>query len=144
LKESYWRVPAAAGVESNIVDFARWLQASVGARPDVLPESVLRISQSPRVNTSRIYGGDLRQANSDAKYGLGWRSFNYEGRRLVGHSGAVDGYRATLIFDPTTRTGVVAMWNSNWGKPFRIPFAVLDSYNQRVDSRWLELDNKSR
>jgi beta-lactamase class C len=27
LKENYWRVPAAAGVDSNIVDFARWLQA---------------------------------------------------------------------------------------------------------------------
>ncbi|MFM2021047.1 MAG: hypothetical protein RJB02_755, partial [Pseudomonadota bacterium] len=25
LKENYWRVPAAAGVDSNIVDFARWL-----------------------------------------------------------------------------------------------------------------------
>jgi beta-lactamase class C len=63
---------------------------------------------------------------------------------LIGHSGAVDGYRATLIFDPATRTGVVAMWNSNWGTPFRIPFAVLDSYNLRTDSRWLELDTKTQ
>lgn len=144
LKESYWRVPAAAGVESNIVDFAKWLQATMGERPDVLPQSTLRIAQSPRVNTARIYGGELRQANSNAKYGLGWRSFDYDGHRLIGHSGAVDGYRATLIFDPATRTGVVAMWNSNWGTPFRIPFAVFDSYHQRVDSRWLELDSKTR
>ena len=144
LKESYWRVPAAAGVESNIVDFAKWLQATMGERPDVLPQSTLRIAQSPRVNTARIYGGELRQANSNAKYGLGWRSFDYDGHRLIGHSGAVDGYRATLIFDPATRTGVVAMWNSNWGTPFRIPFAVFDSYHQLVDSRWLELDSKTR
>ncbi|MFN3620540.1 serine hydrolase domain-containing protein [Sphingorhabdus sp.] len=144
LKESYWRVPAAAGVESNIVDFARWMQATMGQRPDVLPESALRIAQSPRVNTARIYGGELRQANSEARYGLGWRSFKYEGNLLLGHSGAVDGYRATMIFDPATRTGVVAMWNSNWGTPFRIPFAVFDSYHQRVDSRWLELDKQTR
>ena len=144
LNRSYWRVPAAAGAESNIVDFSRWLQAAMGERPDVLPESVLRIAQSPRVNTAPIYGGALRQANSKAKYGLGWRSFDYDGHRLFGHSGAVDGYRATLIFDPATRTGVVAMWNSNWGTPFRIPFAVLDSYNQRTDSRWLELDTKTQ
>ena len=72
------------------------------------------------------------------------RSFDYDGHRLFGHSGAVDGYRATLIFDPATRTGVVAMWNSNWGTPFRIPFPVLDSYNQRTDSRWLELDTKTQ
>ena len=141
LKESYWRVPAAAGVESNIVDFSRWLQATMGERPEVLPASTLRLAQAPRVNTAPIYGGELRQANSDAHYGLGWRSFTYDGRQFIGHSGAVDGYRATLIFEPATRTGVVAMWNSNWGTPFRIPFAVFDSYHQRTDSRWLELDN---
>ncbi len=139
VKETYWRVPAAAGVESNIVDFARWMQATMGNRPDVLSESTLRIAQSPRVNTAPIYGGELRQANSEAHYGLGWRSFKYGGNVLIGHSGAVDGYRATLIFDPAARVGVVAMWNSNWGTPFRIPFAVFDSYHQRTDSRWLEL-----
>ena len=140
VKETYWRVPAAAGVESNIVDFARWMQATMGDRPDVLPESTLRIAQSPRVNTAPIYGGELRQANSEAHYGLGWRSFKYEGNILLGHSGAVDGYRATMIFDPAARVGVVAMWNSNWGTPFRIPFAVFDSYHKRTESRWLELD----
>lgn len=141
LKETYWRVPAAAGVESNIVDFARWMEAAMGERPDVLPPSILRLAQMPRVATARLYGGALRQANSDAHYGLGWRSFKYGEHTLVGHSGAVDGYRTTLIFEPATRTGVVAMWNSNWGTPFRIPFAVFDAYDKRTDSRWLELSD---
>jgi beta-lactamase class C len=113
----------------------------MGERPDVLPASTLRLAQAPRVNTAPIYGGELRQANSDAHYGLGWRTFTYDGRQFIGHSGAVDGYRATLIFEPATRTGVVAMWNSNWGTPFRIPFAVFDSYHQRTESRWLELND---
>ena len=138
LKEAYWGVPAAAGAESNIVDFARWLQASMGERPDVLSESELRLAQAPLVNTPRLYGGALRQANSNAGYGLGWRSFNYAGHRLIGHSGAVDGYRATMIFDPGTHNGVVAMWNSNWGAPFRIPFAIFDRFDNRVDSPWLD------
>ena len=139
LKEAYWRVPAAAGVNSNIVDFARWMQASVGERPDVLAADVLQIAQAPRVGTQRLYSGALAQAITDSKYGLGWRSFTYAGHRLVGHSGAVDGYRATMIFEPATKTGVVAMWNSNWGVPFRIPFAVLDSYHNRADSNWFDL-----
>lgn len=141
LKESYWRVPAAAGVNSNIVDFARWMQATMGGRSDVLPLSVLRVAQMPRVNTPRSYGGELARANSDGAYGLGWRSFTYEGRRLIGHSGGVDGYRATMIFDPATRTGIVAMWNSNWGRPFRIPFAVFDSYHKLPESLWLDLSD---
>ena len=141
VKEAYWRVPAAAGVESNIVDFAKWMQAAMGERPDVLPKSVLKIAQIPRVETARLYGGALRQANSDARYGLGWRSFKYAGHSLVGHSGAVDGYRTTLIFDPETGVGVVAMWNSNWGAPFRIPFAVFDAYDKAANWRWLDLSD---
>ncbi|MBN8843369.1 MAG: beta-lactamase family protein [Sphingomonadales bacterium] len=139
LKEAYWRVPAAAGVESDIVDFATWMQAMMGNRPDVLPKAALKIAHEGRVRTERLYGGTLRQANSDATYGLGWRSFSYDGYRLEGHSGAVSGYRATMIFEPATRTGVVAMWNSDWGFPFRIPFAVIDSYHKHSDGRWLDL-----
>jgi beta-lactamase class C len=139
VKEAYWRVPAAAGVESNIVDFATWMQAMMGSRPDVLPGPVLQIAHSPRVGTARLYGGPLRQAISEAGYGLGWRSFTYNGRRLEGHSGAVSGYRATMIFEPATRTGVVALWNSDWGFPFRIPFAAIDSYHKSEDARWLDL-----
>jgi beta-lactamase class C len=139
LKEAYWRVPAAAGVESNIVDFARWMQATMGERPDVLPASVLQRAQAPRVRTQRLYSGELAQALSDSQYGLGWRSFTYAGHRLIGHSGAVDGFRTTMIFEPATRTGIVAMWNSNWGRPFRIPFAVFDSFEKREESRWLDV-----
>ena len=44
-----------------------------------------------------------------------------------------------MIFEPATRTGVVALWNSDWGFPFRIPFAAIDSYHKREDARWLDL-----
>jgi beta-lactamase class C len=142
VKEAYWRVPAAAGVSSNIGDFATWMQAMMGARADIAPAPVLQLAQSPRVATPRLYSGALAAAITDQRYGLGMRSFTYEGRRLVGHSGAVAGYRATMIFEPATRTGVVAMWNSNWGIPFRIPFAVFDSYHKRQGAaHWLDLSD---
>ena len=105
----------------------------------MLPKSVLQLAHHPRVATARLYSGALRQAIGDASYGLGWRNFTYGGDRLEGHSGAVSGYRATMIFEPATRTGVVVMWNSDWGLPFRIPFAVIDSYHKREDAGWLDL-----
>lgn len=141
VKEAYWRVPAAAGVSSNIIDFAKWMQATMGNHPDVLPGPVLQVAQSARVATPRLYSGDLAKALTAASYGLGWRNFAYGNHGLAGHSGAVAGYRATMIFDPSTRTGVVAMWNSNWGIPFRIPFAVFDSYDRQAASRWLDLSD---
>jgi beta-lactamase class C len=111
----------------------------MGLRPQILPASAVQIALAPRVATQRLYSGKLARVLSNSRYGLGWRSFSYAGRRLVGHSGAVDGYRATMIFDPAARTGVVAMWNSNWGVPFRIPLAVFDSYYRLPDCGWLDV-----
>ncbi len=139
VKEAYWRVPAAAGVNSNIADFAKWMQAMMGQRPDVLTPAAIQLAETPQIATPRPYSGTLAKALSGASYGLGLRSFTYNGRRLIGHSGAVAGYRATMIFDPETKTGVVAMWNANWGMPFRIPFAVLDSYQRLPDCGWLDV-----
>jgi beta-lactamase class C len=141
LKENYWRVPAAAGVNSNILDFATWMQAMMGARPDVLPAPALQRARTLRTATPELYSGQLSEVLSDTGYGLGLRSLTYGGQRLYGHSGAVDGYRATMIYDPATKTGVVAMWNSNWGIPFRIPFAVFDSYHKREDWDWLDVSD---
>lgn len=145
--EYYWLLPAAAGVNSNIVDMAKWMQAQMGGNQDVLSAETLAVAHGPLVNTGRVYGGNLARALTAPSYGLGWRSFTYRGRRLVGHSGAVDGFRATMIFDPAARTGVVAMWNNSWGLPFKIPFAALDSYygpSPDVDpaaNDWLDLSN---
>jgi beta-lactamase class C len=139
VKEAYWRVPAAAGVNSNITDFAKWMQAMMGQQPDVMTPAAIQLAETPLIATPRPYSGDLAKALSGAGYGLGLRSFIYNGRRLLGHSGAVAGYRATMIFDPATKTGVVAMWNANWGIPFRIPFAVLDSYQKLPDCGWLNV-----
>lgn len=141
LSESYWRVPAAAGVSSDIVDMARWMRAQMGENKDVLSGDALLLAHAPLVRTRRVYSGDLARALGDPHYGLGWRSFTYSGRQLVGHSGAVDGYRSTMIFDPVARTGVVAMWNSGWGRPFRLPFAVLDSLYDQSGNDWLDLSD---
>ncbi|WP_081944786.1 serine hydrolase domain-containing protein [Sphingopyxis sp. MWB1] len=139
LKEAYWRVPAAAGVNSDIVDFATWMRAMMGERPDIFSPAALETAHRARVVTPRPYGGDIRRTIGEATYGLGWRRFSYHGHWLEGHSGAVSGYRATMIFEPATKTGVVALWNSDWGFPFRIPFAVIDSYHRRADTAWLDL-----
>ncbi len=141
LSESYWRIPAAAGVSSNIVDMTRWLRAQMGENSAVLSAETLTLAHAPLVRTARVYRGDLARALGEPSYGLGWRSFTYAGRQLVGHSGAVDGYRATMIFDPAARTGVAVMWNSGWGRPFRLPFAVFDSYYGQSGNDWLDLSD---
>ena len=119
----------------------RWLRAQMGENANVLSAGALTLAHAPLVRTGRVHSGELARALGEPSYGLGWRSFNYAGRRLVGHSGAVDGFRSTMIFDPAARTGVAVMWNSGWGRPFRMPFAVLDSYYGQSGNDWLDLSD---
>jgi beta-lactamase class C len=145
LSETYYRVPAAAGVNSDVVDLARWMQALMGLRPDVLPHAVLDTAQRARVATARPYGRlSLASELKSPGYGLGIRSFTYKGHRLLGHSGGVSGYRATMMFDPAARTGIVMLWNSDANLPFRFQAEFMDRAYGLPFTDWLELEDPPR
>ena len=67
------------------------------------------------------------------------RSFTYRGHKVIGHSGAVSGYRSTMIFDPATKTGIVMLWNSDAGLPFRFQAEFLDRAYGLPFTDWLDL-----
>lgn len=140
--EPYYRVPAAGGVNGSIEDLASWLIAQTGAAPAVLPPEVLRAVQSPRVATP----GEIRrrrnyaERTSRAAYGLGWRVLNYAGRRVIGHHGGVAGYRSLILFDPQSRSGVVALWNSSTSLPNGLEYEVMDRLYGLDFRDWMRLD----
>ena len=137
---AYYRLPSAAGVNSTIVDLSLWMQAQMGLRPDALPAPVLDAVQHPRVATASPYGRlPIARELKHAGYGLGMRSFTYKGHRLVGHSGAVTGYRSTMMFDPATKTGIVMLWNSDANLPFRFQAEFFDRAYGLPFTDWLDL-----
>lgn len=142
VEPTYYRVPAAAGVNSTILDLATWMEAQMGLMPDVLPVPLIENLHRPRISTGRSYGPD--HSLLSPAYGLGWRSFVYEGDWLVGHSGAVNGYRSSMLFDPATRTGIVLLWNSSSGRPWRIPNEFFDMVRGRESRNWLQLKDEPK
>ncbi|MEL7033728.1 MAG: serine hydrolase domain-containing protein [Pseudomonadota bacterium] len=145
LKRAYYRVPAAGGANGSILDLARFAQAQMGLETEVLSDATLTELHTPRIYTrreqssmSRRYGGHLR----DARYALGWRVYKYgvPGYRVVGHRGAVDGYRSLILFDPERQSGVVALWNSNARQPVGVQFEVMDMIYELPAKDWMGLD----
>lgn len=139
VNDNYYRVPAAGGVNSSILDLARWMQAQMGAAPNVIPDRVLDRIHQPRVSTDRRRGM-FNQAMGASQYALGWRDYNYRGHRLVGHQGAVMGYRATVLFDPAKQSGIALLWNSQSGRPVGIQLELLDRLYGFQRRDWLGLD----
>jgi beta-lactamase class C len=140
--DSYYRVPAAGGVNSSIKDLAIWLQANMGVHPEILSPRALAAVQSPRANTP----GELRRMRkfrerlNTSSYGLGWRIYDYSGHRVVGHRGGVTGYRSLIMFDPERKSGVVALWNSGSNQPSGVQFEVMDMILQLPFKDWLDID----
>ena len=128
VKPTYYRIPGAAGVNSSVTDLAKWMNAQMVEGDDVLSSSVKAAMQTPYVITPREQRGFRRKfdRSGDAFYGYGWRVYNYKGRRIVGHRGAVQGYRSMVIFDPELKTGMAMLWNTGTGFPIEMQMDVID------------------
>ena len=142
VNEIYYRVPAAGGVNSDIKDMTLWMLAQMGEMPAVLGPQLLATIHAPRVATpgERSRLRKFLERLKDPHYGYGWRSYEYAGHHIVGHRGGVNGYRSLILFDPTMKSGVVALWNSNTFQPGGLEFEVMDMLYGLEFRDWMELD----
>ena len=141
-KESYYRVPPAAGVNASIHDMAQWLIAQSGHRPDVLSPSLLNQIHTPQVNTPGETRGSpwRRERLNNAYYALGWRVFDYSGHTLVFHGGAVQGYRGLIAFLPGEDVGIVVLWNSESAAPSSLLPSLMDRVLGLPTRDWLGVE----
>jgi len=141
VKPTYYRVPAAAGVNSSVRDLAKWMAAQFPANQKI-PVERLEAMQTPVINTT----GEQRFLNrrykdlQRAHYGLGWRVYDYHGHKVVGHRGGVEGYRALVIFDPEKQAGIAMMWNSPHSRPIGLQMEFLDQLYKLPKRDWLRLN----
>ena len=141
--DTYYRVPGAAGINSNIKDMALWMEAQMGEMPDVLDGKVLDTIHAPYVVTPGERGRMRKflERLGTAWYGYGWRSYDYAGHRIIGHRGGIRGYRSLILFDPEKKSGVVALWNSDTWQPGGLEFEVMDQIYHLPFRDWLELNS---
>ncbi|MCW2816827.1 MAG: hypothetical protein JWN84_4282 [Nocardioides sp.] len=85
---------------STVGDLATWAAFLAGRRPGVLDPATLTEMGTPRL---------------DPTYGLGLRVLDVDGRRMVGHTGSMPGFLASLFVDPATGDGTVVLANGTTG-----------------------------
>jgi beta-lactamase class C len=139
--DTYYKVPAAAGINSNIKDMALWMEAQMGEMPDVLDGQVLDTIHARYVKTptERARLRKFLERVETAWYGYGFRSYDYAGHRIVGHRGGIKGYRSLILFDPQKKSGVVALWNSDTWRPGGLEFEVMDMIYHLPFRDWMQL-----
>ena len=140
---TYYRIPAAAGINSSVKDLARWMAAQFNGH-DFMSNDQRRAMQTGYVTTPREkrFIDRYFYALEDPRYGYGWRIYDHAGRKLVGHRGGVAGYRALAFFDPDRRAGIAVMWNTGHTRPVGLQLEFLDQLYGLERKDWLQLGAK--
>lgn len=111
-KDKWYDVMPAAGVNASVQDMGKWLQLLMGNHPELISANSLQeitrkqIDVSPQESVMRPW-----KPLDDSGYGLGWRTLEKFGRKIVFHGGFVSGYRAEIGFCASEKIGIVLLSN---------------------------------
>jgi CubicO group peptidase (beta-lactamase class C family) len=112
---------------STLGDLARWASFLSSGHPDVLGRATLSEAARP--------------VPPAADYGLGLRVVECGGRRLVGHTGSMPGFLASLFVDPESGDGTVAAANATTGlDTARVPQLLLSEDPVGLQGPWVPTD----
>lgn len=115
IRNKWYNVAPAAGINASISDMAAWMQAMLGHRSDVVSQNVLNEIFTPHItiNNDSKYYETWAPGITQGWYGLGWRVFDYNDTRVVYHGGYVRGFRPEMGFCPSEDIGVVLLTNAS-------------------------------
>jgi CubicO group peptidase (beta-lactamase class C family) len=99
----------AGQVWSTVLDLATYADFLLDGDDDVLPLRTLEEMSTPQSGTYADGAGDT--------YGLGLRLLAGGSGTLVGHTGSMPGFQASLFVDRPRRAGAVVLANSTTGLP---------------------------
>lgn len=131
MPQYHFRAQAAAALHTTAADMARFIQANVASNP-VLSDEMRALMQTEVVDAGF------------AKVGLGF--FLFGDGQLVGHSGANQGWRADMVFNPVSGAGVIMMTNSENAGNFLTDVRCHwdSSYGADVLKSWCEYIHSKR
>lgn len=108
----------AGGLNSCARDMGQWLRFQLNEgkldSQQLLTVAALRETHAPQIPIPRdgVYRALFPEDDfHQVSYGLGWRVADYQGNRLIAHSGGIDGFRSHCCFMPEKRLGLAVLCN---------------------------------
>ena len=107
------RVGPAGSVNSSVNEMARWLafnlDGGVVESDRLIERATLDDLHSAQIS---VPSARSRGRSVPVGYAMGWFVNVYEGRRMLGHGGGIDGFVTSVMFFPDDDLGIVAFTNS--------------------------------
>jgi CubicO group peptidase (beta-lactamase class C family) len=121
----------AGSISSSINDLSHWVMAQLNKgqynNKQVIPAAALAQTWLPHSILGN--GGHPFNKAHFSLYGLGWFLSEYEGKKLVEHTGGVNGFLTSVTLVPEEKLGIIVLTNSDDNKFFvSLKNEILDAY----------------
>ena len=121
----------AGSISSSVTDLSKWviMQLNEGSfnGKQIIPASVIREIRKPHTIVGE--GKPLFNEGHFALYGLGLFMREYEGRKIISHTGGVNGFLTSITMVPEEKLGIIVLSNSDQNEFFEaLKWDILDAY----------------
>lgn len=108
---------AAAGLNSSVADLSKWIRLQLG-RGTFEGKKIFSAEQSWQmwqpnimlpISEAAARNNPTRHFNA---YGMGWFMYDYYGRKIINHSGGLDGMLSYTVLIPEENVGFVVLTNN--------------------------------
>lgn len=123
----------AGSISSSIADMAKWVAALLADgkvdENQVIPVEAINETITPRSIKSGPYV--MFNRSQFSLYGLGWDLQDYEGYKMIMHTGGIHGYLTSVTTIPEKNLGIVVLTNTDSNYFFEaIKWDIVDAYLQ--------------
>jgi CubicO group peptidase (beta-lactamase class C family) len=135
-KVPYGKIDAlapAGSISSSAQDMSKWVMAQLDNGKldgkEIIPASAIAQTRIP--NSILGNGGTMFNKGHFALYGLGWFMEEYEGRKIVSHTGGVNGFVTSVTLIPEEKLGIIVLTNTDANNFYEaLKWEIMDAYLQ--------------
>ncbi|HMC99577.1 MAG TPA: serine hydrolase [Ferruginibacter sp.] len=121
----------AGSISSSVNDMSKWvmMQLNMGKFNDkeIVPQKAIQSIRFP--NSIMGNGSTPDNRSCFTLYGLGLELQDYEGRRIVSHTGGVNGFVSSVTMVPAEKLGIVILTNTDQNNLYEaLKWDIIDAY----------------
>jgi len=122
---------AAGSISSSANDMSKWVMMQLNNGKydgkEVVPAKAIQNIRYP--NSIMGNGNTIYNRSNFTLYGLGLELQDYEGKRIVSHTGGVNGYVSSVTMIPSEKLGIVVLTNTDQNSFYEaLKWEIMDAY----------------
>ena len=121
----------AGSIGSSVNDMSKWVMMQLNNGKyngkEIIPSKAIQSTRFP--NSIMGNGSTVFNKSNFTLYGLGLELQDYEGRRIISHTGGVNGYVSSVTMIPGEKLGIVILTNTDQNQLYEaLKWEIMDAY----------------